>query len=137
MVVIVELDVAQQQATLPLEVDLLRAVDHDLGDARVSKQRLNGTETNDVGGQLLEQALLFGPSEHQVFGFDDLVEQALQAQANLVDLVAVNRRVELRDQLAFDAVLETALGLAGLSLDGIVAKGWLGLSDLACLSLWG
>ena len=35
VVVVVELDVAQQQAALALEVDLLGAVDHDLGDGGV------------------------------------------------------------------------------------------------------
>ena len=34
VLVVVELDVAQQQAALALEVDLLGAVDHDLGDGR-------------------------------------------------------------------------------------------------------
>ena len=60
VVVVVELDVAQQQPALPLEVDLLRAVDHDLGDGRVLQQRLDGPEADDVGGQLLEQALALG-----------------------------------------------------------------------------
>ena len=75
VVVVVELDVAQQQAALALEVDLLGAVDHDLGDGRVVEQRLDRAEADDVGGQLLEQALLLGPRQDQVFGFDDLVEQ--------------------------------------------------------------
>ena len=134
MLVVVELHIAQLQAALALEVHLFGAVDHDLGHARVVQQRLDRAEADDVGGQLLEQALLLGAREDQVLGLDDLVEQALEAVAYLVDLVAVDRRVELGDQLALDAVLQAALGLGDLGLDRVGAKRRLG-SDW-CAGEW-
>ena len=122
VVVVVELDIAQQEAALALEVDLLGAVDHDLGDGGVVEQGLDRAEADDVGGELLEEALLLGAGEDQVFGLDDLVEEALEALADLVDPGRIHRRVELADQLALDALLETALRLVGFS--GLSARGF-------------
>ncbi len=116
VIVVVELDVAEEQAALALEIDLLGAVDHDFGDGRVVEQWLDGAKADDVGGELLEQALLLGAGEDEVFGFDDLVEQILEAQADLVDHGRIEGGIELRDELALDAVLQAALCLAGLVL---------------------
>ena len=93
----------------------------------VVEQRLDGAEADDVGGELLEQALLLGAGEDQVFGLDDLVEEALEALADLVDLGRIDRRVELADQLALDALLQAALrlvGFSGLSARGFGDLGW-------------
>ena len=116
MVVVVKLHVAEQQPALALEIDLLGPVDHDFGDRRVVEQWLDGPEADHVRRQLLEQALLFGAGEDQVLGFDDLIEQVLQAQAHLVDHRRVEGRVELRNELALDAILEAALSFARLGL---------------------
>ena len=43
--------------TAALDVDVFGAVDHDLGDRRVSEERLDGTEAHDVTGDLLDEAL--------------------------------------------------------------------------------
>ena len=95
----------------------------------IVEQRLDRAEADDVGGELLEQALLLGAGQDEVFGLDDLVEEVLEALADLVDLGRIDRRVELGDQLALDALLQAALGFGRLGLDRGRAKRWFGWRD--------
>ena len=56
VVVVLERDVGQLELAGALDVDLARAVDHDLGDALVAQQRLERAEADDLVGDLLEHA---------------------------------------------------------------------------------
>jgi len=53
--------VGEHRLALALDVDLLRVVDHDLGDLPVVEEDLQRTETEDVVHQRLYQPFLVRP----------------------------------------------------------------------------
>ena len=113
VLVVLEGDVGQLQPAFTLDVDLLRAVDHDLGDGLVAQERLERAEAEDLVGDLLEHAHALGAGEGEALLVGDLAEELLDLAPDL-DLVAeVELRVELVDEPVLDAVLRLAERLAG------------------------
>ena len=58
--VVAELHVGQFELAAPLDIDLLRPVDHDVADGLVGDQRLKRPEPQHVGDQRLDQLALLG-----------------------------------------------------------------------------
>ena len=99
-----------------LDVDLARAVDHDLGHAVVAQQRLERSEADDLVGDLLEHARALGTRERQALAVERAAESLLDLAPHL-DLVGqVELRVEVGDDSLLDAELGVAEGLAQRNL---------------------
>jgi hypothetical protein len=75
MRIVAEADLGQLQLTLALDVDLLRAVDHDVVDRLVRKQRLERPEPDHVVDQGDGQLLLLATGHRQLLFGDDLRDQ--------------------------------------------------------------
>ena len=113
VLVVLEGDVGHLQATLTLDVDLLRPVDHDFSDGLVAQERLQRAEAQDLVGDLLEHAHPLGAGEGQTLLVGDLAEQLLDLATDL-DLVGqVELRIQLVDEPVLDAVLRLAERFAG------------------------
>ena len=78
-----------------LDVDLARAVDHDLGDALVAQQRLERTEADDLVGDLLQHPDALGAGEGEALLVHGAAEDLLDLAPHL-DLVG---QVELGVQV--------------------------------------
>ena len=63
MVVVAEPNAGQFELAAPLDIDLPRPVDHDVGDGLVVDQRLERAEPEHVGDQRLDQLALLGEIE--------------------------------------------------------------------------
>ena len=107
VLVVLERHVRELQPTFALDVDLLRAVDHHLGDGLVAQERLERPEAEDLVGDLLEHPHPLGAGEGEALLVGDLAEQLLDLAPHL-DLV---REVELRVHLVDEPVLDAVLGL--------------------------
>ena len=105
VVVVLEDDVGQLELARALDVDLARAVDHDLGDGLVAQERLERAEADDLVGDLLEHPDALGAGQGEAFLVDDLAEDLLDLAPDL-DLVG---QVELRVQVLDDPVLDPEL----------------------------
>ncbi len=90
-----------------LDVDLARAVDHDLGDALVAQERLERAEADDLVGDLLQHPDALGAREGEALLVDDLAEDLLDLAADL-DLVG---QVELGVEVLDDPLLDAELGV--------------------------
>ena len=105
VVVVLEDDVRELEAAAALDVDLARAVDHDLRDRLVAEQRLQRTETDDLVGDLLEHPDALGAGQGEAFLVDDLAEDLFDLAPDL-DLVG---QVELGIQVLDDPALDPEL----------------------------
>ncbi len=111
MVVVFELDVGRLYAPGPLDIDGVRAVDHDLGDAVVGQQRLDGSKAEDLGHDLFEQALAVIPAQHQVFLRQHGIVHLFDRLPHLVCLGDVHLGIKLGEQLVVDAALQILIGV--------------------------
>ena len=89
-----------------LDVDLVRAVDHDLGDGLVVEQRLNRTEGQDVGGDRFEEARALDPGEEHPLVVEQLVEHPFDPPAHLDVPPTSWRGVKLGHQAPLEAALQ-------------------------------
>ncbi len=112
MLVVLERDVRQLQSTLALDVDLLRPVDHELGDRVVAQERLERAEAQDLVRDLLEHPHALGAGEGQALLVRDLAEELLDLTPDLNLVGEVELRVELIDHPVLNSVLRLAEGLA-------------------------
>ena len=116
VVVVLEHDVGELEPALALDVDLARAVDHDLADALVAQERLERAEADDLVGDLLEHPHPLGAGEGEALLVDDLAEDLLDLAADL-DLVGqVELRVQVLDHAVLDPELDVPEGLADRGL---------------------
>ena len=69
MLVVAELDVRQLEFAAPLDIDLLRTVDHDVVDGLVGDQRLKGPQAQHVRDQRVDELALFDEIQLDL-GFD-------------------------------------------------------------------
>ena len=105
-----------------LDVDLARAVDHDLGDRLVAQERLERAEADDLVGDLLEHPDALGAGEGEAFLVDDLAEDLLDLAPDL-DLVGqVELRVEVLDDPVLDPELDVPERLARRA-PGVMSRG--------------
>jgi hypothetical protein len=123
VVVVLEDDVRQLQLAGALDVDLARAVDHDLGDRLVTQERLQRPEADDLVRDLLEHPDALGAGEGQALLVDDLAEDLLDLAPHL-DLVGeVELRVQVLDDPVLDPELDVPERLAGRELGGEAGRG--------------
>ena len=116
VVVVLEDDVRQLELAGALDVDLARAVDHDLGDGLVAQERLERAEADDLVGDLLEHPDALGAGQGEALLVDDLAEDLLDLAADL-DLVGqVELRVQVLDDPALDPELDVPERLADRGL---------------------
>ncbi len=88
-------------------VDLVRPVDHDVRDVGILHVRLQRSQPEGLGHQLVDQPLLVDAGEHLAPGAEELLRQVpdVAPQMGLVQR-AQSREVERVDQLAVQARLE-------------------------------
>ena len=77
VLVVEEVRVDPLDLAAALDVEVVRAVDHDLGDRLVGEQRLERSEARDLADQLLDQALPLVAGDREALGGDDPVDDAL------------------------------------------------------------
>ena len=122
VVVVLEDHVGQLQLAGALDVDLARAVDHDLGDALVAQERLERPEADDLVGDLLEHPDALGAGQGEAFLVDDLAEDLFDLAPDL-DLVG---QVELGIQVLDDPALDPELDVPERLPDGTLGHEPLG-----------
>ena len=103
-----ELGLDRLQPTVLLQVDLVEAVDHDLGDVGVTQERLDRPVAEDVVADLLGDPGAVGVADRAVLAREHvgqhLADPALQV--GLVDVGGVEVGTELLDQLGVHDALE-------------------------------
>ena len=114
MAVVAELDVRDLELALALDIDLVGAVDHDVGDGLVGQQRLERTEAQHVVEQQLDEVLLLALIEADALLAQDFADQ-------LADLAAEFVAVEAGRRADVDAVDNERLDLELGFLDALLA----------------
>ena len=61
----------------PLDVDLVRPVDHDLGDRAVAEERLQRAEALDLADQVVDDVAALGPGQGEAVGPEEVVDDRL------------------------------------------------------------
>ena len=113
-----EVAVDLDQPAAALDVDAVRAVDHDLGEVRVAQERLDRAVAEDVVGDLLGDPGPLGGGEQDVLGLHGLLQRALDhvLELGLGQLGVVQLRAELLEQGVVHLRLEVAEVGLGLGL---------------------
>ena len=94
-VLVVEEDgVDPQDLAAPLDVEVVRAVDHDLGDRLVGEQRLERPEAADLADELVDQARALVAGDGEAVGGDDPVDDPLDPGPQLGRVGDVEERAE-------------------------------------------
>jgi hypothetical protein len=109
MRVVTEFNVGEFELALALDINLVRAVDHDVGDGLVAQERLQRPETQHLIDDLVRKRLLFDVRErdfqlhHDIADeLDDLAFQILARQAR--------RRIDI--DLLHEQRIDFILGVA-------------------------
>src|SRR5688572_29496110 len=106
MVVAFESDRHTVDLALAFNINILRAVHHDLGDGVIFQQRLQRAQAEYFSCDLFEQARPLRPGENNVFFRQDLLEQVLYCPFNLIRLGNVHRRIDFSQQFVLYARLQ-------------------------------
>ena len=97
---------------VPLDVDVVGAVDHDLGDGLVPEERLQWPEAGQVVGHLLDEASAFVARQHEPVRVDRAVDDRLDLGAHVDPLAGLAQRVVGPDEVIVQAGPDLAQGLA-------------------------
>src|SRR3954452_22938821 len=141
--------VGQEDAVDPLDlaraldVDVTRAVDHDLGDRLVGEERFERSEPRYLADKLLDQALTLGLGDDETLGVDDAVDDALDLGPQVGRIRRLEERVGLARHLVHEGESDPSEGpLARRDLRGIERDcrrdrrcGWLGRGSRRSRSL--
>src|SRR3989454_930742 len=115
VLVVAEDDRRRLELAEPLDVDLTRGVDQDVGDVRVAHERLDRPEAVDLVQDLLAEPFAVTHAEGDRLLLDEHGDRALQLRGGLVHLDARQvGQVNAVEQLAMDAELQVLVG----SVDG-------------------
>ncbi len=108
MGVIPEPDVHGRKLPPPLDVDLLGTVDQDVGDQRVSEERLERPEPRDLVYDLLDQSFTAHRIEFDLLMLHELGDGLpdLLGQRPLIFDLAQRRQVHVLDDLAVKSDLQ-------------------------------
>ena len=87
----------------PLDVDVVRAVDHDLGDRVVEQERLDRPEARDLVDDLLDEGQSFGTRHGEAALADDPVDDGRDPAADLGRVVDVHQRLEGANDFGLNA----------------------------------
>ncbi len=112
VVVVLEGDLGLVQLPVLLDVNLPRAVDHDVGDLRILEQRLQGPKPKGLVLDLEDQPLPLYPCERNPLGGDETFHDGLDDPRELLrgDL-GDGGEVQPVDELAVDAAFELLVGV--------------------------
>ena len=121
MLVVEEARVDALELAGPFDVDLVRAVDHDLGDGLVLEERLDRAEAGDVVDHLVHELLALLAGDRQVALFDHPVDDPLHLGGDVLGL-RIHEVAERGDDLA----LEPQPDVPDLLAAPGPARGWAG-----------
>ena len=82
------------QSTVPLDIELVESIDHDLADGRVLEQRLERAVAEHVGADIVDEPVALRGREGELLGGDDLRELCARELVEL--LLGQGRVVESR-----------------------------------------
>ena len=99
LLVVAEADAGLLDLAVDLDVDVLGAVDHDVGDVVARQQRLERTVAQHVVADVLEQFFLLGDRHREILDRDDVVDDVADFLARAVRLeLGELRQVDRVDQ---------------------------------------
>ncbi len=101
-----------------LDIDAVRAIDHDLGDGVVGEERLDGAEAGDLVDDALDQALTLIACESEVLLSDVVPDELVDLAGQLAAYTLRVGKVDPRSQRIGDGLLETAANLPEVLFPG-------------------
>ena len=101
MLVVQEVRVDPQDLAAALDVDLVRPVDHDLGDRVVVEERFQRAQAGDVGDGVLDELQPFFPGDDVALAREDPIDQLLDHDVGFARR-HVEQRVERPDHLGLE-----------------------------------
>ena len=117
LLVVAEADAGLLDLAVDFDVDLLGAVDHDVGDVVAGQQRLQRAVAEHVVADVLEQFLLLGDRHREILDRDDVVDDVADFLARALRLeLGELRQVDRVDQRREDLALGVVVGFAALAL---------------------
>jgi hypothetical protein len=110
--VVAERGVHPRQAAAPFDVDVLRAVDEDVGDRRVAEERLDRPQPGDLVDDLLDDLLALRGRQRRVLGAEELGDRLanLDGELPLVGDLLERLEVEPIDETTVHVQLELIYG---------------------------
>ena len=117
LLVVAEADAGLLDLAVDFDVDVLGAVDHDVGDVVAGEQRLQRTVAEHVVADVLEQFFLLGDRHREVLDRDDVVDDVADflARAFGIELGEL-RQVDRVDQRGEDLALGVVVAFAAFAL---------------------
>ena len=94
----------------PLDVDILRAVDHDFCHGIIFQQGLKRTKTEDFGRDLLEKPSTLRSRKNDVLLVQYLFVQVLDRPADLLRFRNIHRGIQFGQQLILNARFQVEIG---------------------------
>ena len=134
VLVVAEGDVHLLDLAGALDVDLVGAVDHDLGDRRVRQQRLDGPEAGDLVGNLVDEPQTLVPGQAEPVVPDVLIDEHGQVAVHRCGIGQVELGGKGVDDVGFKQVPDVPscgltrrdpLGLCRRRLGRRVLRRWL------------
>ncbi len=83
MFVVAELDIGQLKLAKSFAVNLVVAIDHDLGDGRIPQERFDRTEPENLIGNLGDKPIAHLARVRDLFGTELLLDEFLHPAAQL------------------------------------------------------
>ncbi len=96
---------------VPLDVDVVGAVDHDLGDGLVAEERLKRPEARQIVGHLLDQAPALVAGHDQPARVHGSIDDRLDPGAHVRVVPGLAQRVVRADQLVVETGPDLAKGI--------------------------
>ena len=111
VLVVAERDLDPLDLAGTLDVDAVRAVDHDLVDAGIGQERLDGSEAGDLIQHALDEPHPVGTREAQLVRVDEVLDEVVDDAAELLADLRRVRQVDARSQGVDDLGLEAVADL--------------------------
>ena len=120
LLVVAEADAGLLDLAVDFDVDVLGAVDHDVGDVVARQQRLERPIAQHVVADVLEQFFLLGDRHREILDRDDVVDDVADflARAFGIELGEL-RQVDRVDQRGENLALGVVIGFALFALDSL------------------
>ena len=94
VLVVEEVAVDPLDLAAALDVEVARAVDHDLGDRLVGEQRIERPEAADLADQLLGQVLALVMGHRESVDADDALDDRIDLDPELLRILDIEQRIE-------------------------------------------
>ena len=105
MVIVLKLDVGALDPAGTLEIYSVGTVDHDFSQGVVRQQGLDRAIAQNLGHDLLQEALAVSPAQDQVFLGEQRIVHLFNGLAHLFRLGHVDLGIQFGEQLAVNAAL--------------------------------